>query len=90
VANLFELKFTSTFSKDIDKLTKRDSILKKKLVKALEKLKLDPYQGERVEASGLEERRIWVGDGHRLFYDIDGKNIVLLHLKKKDKHTYRI
>lgn len=89
MTTIFKLRFTQTISKDINKLTSKDKILNKKLLKAFEKLKSDPYQGERVEGSGLEERRIWVGDNHRLFYDIDGENIVLLHLKKKDKHTYK-
>lgn len=86
---LFNLKFTNTFEKELDKIVSKNQSLKKKLLKAFEKLKVNPFQGEKVEASELEERRIWVGDSHRLFYDIDGSNIVILHIKKKDKHTYR-
>ena len=59
------------------------------IIKELEKLKLNPFAGEHVESSRLEQRRIWVGTAHRLFYDIDGDKIVILHLKKKGKHTYR-
>jgi len=48
---------------------------------------MDPFQGKRIQS--FKERRIWVGKAHRLFYDIEGNDIVLLQLKKKDKGTYR-
>lgn len=85
----FKLKFTKTFDKELDKYINNDPSLKKKLLNTLNKLRANPFQGERVEASNLEQRRIWVGINHRLFYDINGNEVILLSLKKKDKHTYR-
>jgi len=86
----FKVITTPTFEKETIKLTKSDKSIKNKLSQAMSKLEKDPFQGQRIEGTlGLGERRIWVGDGYRLFYDIDGSNIVLLHLKKKDKNTYR-
>lgn len=85
----FKVITTPTFDKEVGKLVKSDKSLKNKLQRVEAKLEEDPFQDQRIEGSKLEERRIWVGDSHRLFYDIDGDNVVLLHLKKKDKHTYR-
>jgi len=59
----------------------------KKITRALKNLKGNPFQGKKVRISG--ERRIWIGTTHRLFYDIEDKDIVLLRLKKKNKGTYR-
>lgn len=85
----YEIIYTDTFSKDIDKLVKSNPSLKKKILNTIEKLKVNPFQGEKVEALNLEQRRIWVGDDHRMFYDIVDNKVVILHLKKKDKHTYK-
>ncbi|GEM_PF-5070214 len=85
----FKLAFPKSTEKEIHKLTKGNGSLQKKLAKALEQLKLNPFAGEHVESSELEQRRVWVGTTHRLFYDIDGDTIVILHFKKKDKHTYK-
>lgn len=84
----FKVLTTPAFDKEVEKLVKSDKSLKNKLQRVGAKLEDDPFQGQRIEGSKLEERRVWVGDSHRLFYDIDGSNVVLLHLKKKDKHTY--
>ncbi|MBL7159616.1 type II toxin-antitoxin system RelE/ParE family toxin [Candidatus Microgenomates bacterium] len=84
----FRLVSTKTFDKCRKKECQKHSPgLAKKLIKAIKDLKKDPFQGKRVEHSG--ERRIWVGTSHRLFYDIEGKNIVLLGLRKKSKKTYK-
>lgn len=85
----FKLQFTKSFDKELDKQIKKDPSLKKKLLNTFNKLRANPFQGEKVEASILEQRRIWVGVNHRLFYDINNDKVVLLSLKKKDKHTYR-
>jgi len=85
----FKLAFPKSAEKEIYKLTKGNESLQKKLVKALDQLKLNPFSGEHVESSELEQRRVWVGTTHRLFYDIDGDKIVILHFKKKDKQTYK-
>lgn len=86
----FKVINTLNFSKQVTKLVRSNQSLRNKLFRAINKLEIDPFQGERIEETGeLGERRIWVGDDHRLFYDIDGQNVVLLHIKKKDKHTYR-
>ncbi|MBI2018239.1 type II toxin-antitoxin system RelE/ParE family toxin [Candidatus Daviesbacteria bacterium] len=88
-ANDFRINYTKSFTKNLFKLVKGDPPLNKKFLKAIGKLKRDPYQGQRLEDVSLGERRIWVGDNYRLFYDIEGGDIVLLYLKKKDKKTYR-
>jgi mRNA-degrading endonuclease RelE of RelBE toxin-antitoxin system len=85
----FEIVYTKTFTDDLQKLIKSDSSLKSKIKNAIEKLKFFPYAGQRVEASELAQRRIWVGDNYRLFYDTEGDKVIILHLKKKDKHTYK-
>lgn len=86
----FQVQHTPNFSKEVIKLIKSNKALKNKLLRTVGKLEVDPFQGERIEgANELGERRIWIGDDHRLFYDIDGQDVVLLHIKKKDKHTYR-
>lgn len=85
----FKITTTPTFDKEVLKLARSDKSLKNKLERAEVKLKEDPFQGQRIEGSRLEERRIWVGDSQRLFYDIDGQNVVLLHIKKKAKYTYK-
>jgi len=84
----FKLVPTKTFEKCRKKeCQKNPPSFAKKLIRALKDLKKDPFQGRRVERSG--ERRIWVGTNHRLFYDIEGKDIVLLGLRKKSKRTYK-
>lgn len=84
-----EIVPTQTFTEEAVKLSKSDPSLKKKITTAFEKLKSNPFQGQKVETSDLEDRRIWVGDGHRMFYDVKGNKISILHIRKKDKHTYR-
>lgn len=85
----FKIINTLEFREEVIKLTKSDKSLSNKITKAIDRLESDPFCGQKIEGSlGLGERRIWVGDGHRLFYDIDGENIILHHLKKKDKNTY--
>jgi len=83
----FKIIAADPYLKEVKKLLRSDKSLQNKLLRATDKLELDPFQGQRIEGSKLEERRIWVGASHRLFYDIDGQNVVLLHIKKKDKHT---
>lgn len=86
----FKIIATAVYLKEVKKLLRSDKSLENKLSRAAGKLEEDPFQGERIEGGlQLGERRIWVGDSHRLFYDIDSQNVVLLHIKKKDKHTYR-
>lgn len=85
----FRINYTKSFVKNLLKLTKSDPSLNKKFLRTAYKLKSDPFQGQKVESGDLGERRIWVGDDYRLFYDIDGENVVLLYLKKKDKSTYK-
>lgn len=89
MATPFKIIYTKTFVKNLEKLLSKNQILKKKFLITVEKIKANPFQGEKVEASELGHRRIWVGRDHRLFYDINNSNIVLHYLKKKDKQTYR-
>jgi len=83
----FKIVATKSFEKSRKKEFKKFPKIAKKLKKSLKSLKNDPFQGKRIQSFG--ERRIWVGKTHRLFYDIEGSDIVLLQLKKKDKGTYR-
>ena len=85
----FELIYTNTFKEDLQKLIKSDPPLKKKISNTLEKLKIFPYSGQKIEASELAQRRIWVGDNYRLFYDTEGNKVIILHLRKKGKSTYK-
>ena len=90
IPHKYELTPSKRFEKDVKKLTNRDKSLKKKLDKALDKLESDPFIGVNVKESKLEQKRIWVGDSHRLTYDIDNDTVLLLRFVRKDKDTYKI
>ena len=83
----YTLVYTNTFDKDTIKLVKSNPSLKIKIEVTLKKLEVNPFDGRKVEGSGYW--RVWVGDGHRLFYDVDRNNVVILHLRKKEKGTYK-
>lgn len=85
----FKLFITEEFQKIASKQCKKTPGLKNKLEMAFEKLKINPHSNEKVQDSKHGERRIWVGDSHRLFYLTDGNQIIPTNLRKKDKSTYR-
>lgn len=85
----FTIIITPTFLEIARKLYKKDPSLEKKLRHTFEKLKINPFEGKRIVTREQEQRRIWVGDSHRLFYILNNNKIVAVNLKKKDKHTYR-
>jgi len=85
----FKIVITPTFLEIAKKLYKKDRSIEKKLRHTFEKLKINPFEGKRIAAKEQEQRRVWVGDSHRLFYVINDNGIIPVNLKKKDKHTYR-
>jgi len=85
----FKLVITPTFLGLAKKLYKKDPSLEKKLKHTFEKLKINPFEGKKIAAQAQEQRRVWVGDSHRLFYILNNNEIIPVNLKKKDKHTYR-
>lgn len=86
---IFNLVFPRTFTKEIDSETRGNKALTKKLYRKLEALKLNPFQGEKVENPELPKWRVWVGNSHRLMYNTEGNDIVLLKFVKKGKSTYK-
>lgn len=85
---VFELKITPTFTKIAINECRRTAGLDKKLKIAYEKIKSDPFREPKVKNSVMEERRIWVGESHRLFYLVINNQIIPTDLRKKDKNTY--
>lgn len=86
---IFNLVFTKTFTKEINSEIKGNKALTKKLYRKLESLKFNPFQGEKVENPELPKWRVWVGDTHRLMYDIKRADLVLLKFVEKSKSTYK-
>jgi Txe/YoeB family toxin of Txe-Axe toxin-antitoxin module len=80
---------TQSFLKDVKKEVKKNPSLKNKIAIALQKVQSNPFQGRKIQNPSLPEWRIYIGDSHRLFYDLDGNKIVLLKLLPKSKTTYQ-
>lgn len=85
----FKLVFTKTFNEEVKIETRGNKSLAKKLYRKLEYLKSNPFSAEKVENPTLPKWRVWVGDTHRLMYDIERNDVVLLKFVKKSKLTYR-
>lgn len=81
----YELVYTGRARHDINKL---DAVVKKKLAKALERLKNKPRAySKKLTAKKLGEYRYRIGN-HRVIFDLDGKKIVVLRVGDR-KDIYR-
>jgi len=70
----YELLYTKSAFRDIKKL---DRVAKKKLAKALERLREDPYRlGRKLTLKRLGGYRYRVGN-YRVIFDIEGRKIVI-------------
>lgn len=72
------------FAKDVRRL---DPQVQRRILQALEKLEENPYQGEKVVASGTGTWRLRVGDW-RIRYDIVGEEVHLLRVRHR-REVYR-
>jgi len=73
----YQLLYTKTAIKDIQKL---DVITKKRLKKKIETYALDPLaNAKRLTSTSLGTYRWRIGD-HRIVFDIDKKNLVILRI----------
>lgn len=85
----FNLVFTKTFNEEVEKETRGNKSLAKKLYRKLESLKQNPFNADKIENPVLPKWRVWIGNTHRLMYDIKGVDLVLLKFVKKSKATYK-
>lgn len=71
----YSLLYTKNAVKEINKL---DSVAKRRLKSALEKLCLDPKErSKKLVASGIGQYRYRIGN-YRAIFDIEGNNIVIV------------
>jgi mRNA interferase RelE/StbE len=75
---------TRVFTKDFRRLSPE---AQQRILDALEKMQQDPYQGRNVLAVKTGTWRWRAGD-YRIRYDIEGEDVVLLHVRHR-REVYR-
>ncbi len=82
----YAVEFTKSAQKELKKLPPQVSF---RIVKAVDKLALDPRKGKVRPMVGVKSWRLKVGD-YRVVYDIQDKKLVILIIRVKHrKDVYR-
>ena len=76
----FTLNFTKRFVKDFGKLSRQNQV---RVRRALDTMRDNPLQGRKVKGADIGQYRWRVGD-LRIRYDIEGKEIQLLRVIKRE------
>ncbi len=82
---LYTLLYTKTAASDIKKL---DIVVRKRIKKKIEHFAEDPiFHAKKLINFQIGSYRWRIGD-YRIIFDIDGKNIVILHVKHR-RESYK-
>ncbi|MEE8121598.1 MAG: type II toxin-antitoxin system RelE/ParE family toxin [Anaerolineales bacterium] len=79
-ANEYELVIAQRFLKDMRRISREDQV---RVRRALGRIQLEPYRGRKVVAAETGQYRWRVGN-LRLRYDIEGRKIQVLRVKKRE------
>ncbi len=85
-ASKFTLIITQSFLKDLRKISRQDQI---RIRKALPEIEIDPYKGRKVIAVDLGKFRWRVGN-YRIRYDINGSEVIVLRVFKREDAYRRL
>jgi len=80
----YRLVPTRRFEDDFMELPKN---VQRQVLNALERIRVDPYRGQKLTGAKVGQRRYRVGD-YRIRYDIEGL-VVVLHVVRHRKEVYR-
>ncbi|MDH3944604.1 MAG: type II toxin-antitoxin system RelE/ParE family toxin [Anaerolineae bacterium] len=76
----YSLTVSASFRKDLRKLPRENQI---RVRQALGKILADPYQGRKIRNAAVGQYRWRVGD-YRIRYDIEGHQIQVLRVLKRE------
>lgn len=80
----YKIVLTKTYLRDSKKL---DANIIRRIIKSLETLKTNPYQGKKLISAEIGKWRLRVGN-YRIRYDIEDKDIILYRVRHR-KDIYR-
>lgn len=86
----YQLKYTQTFEKQIEKIKKKDKVVMEETIKKVEKLREMPYTGKPLKYRLAPYRSVRVKGKYRLVYKVDEeeKEVVLVAFGHR-KEIYR-